>query len=444
MLFRHSVLHQRQDPVRGERGTNKPTSYRVGKACTPCALAKAKCNNEKPCRRCLKREIDCLPGSTVASEKSFIPRPEAADTFVQPALQDAQQASDCFGEPVELPDSAIAASCEQELGAAATLDTALFSQRGVLLENDAGSAATPTLFTPAMQSASNLWDGDQDLDLLWDPFDSPLLYTFCGEATGCTTVACRMEESQKAFLESPLYSPDSKIGDRFVGRQGESYDSSDQERVRLLSTNVWSDVPKLFDQRVRDRIMVKLAVDYGTDNIVAGEMEFPSPALLDLLTDRSLRRQECKVDSWIHPPSYDPSMDVFELTCMILAAGAFSTHIASLRDWGWQVFKAVQGSLVNKVRVASSNPELNQWLTPALLLQLEIDCASSKPLPLLQALLIGLELDSWTCDHSCLLQRGALTGVLHRVSPRVTSFLDGGMRIVLESFFEIFHQSGIS
>ncbi|KFZ04650.1 hypothetical protein V501_09106 [Pseudogymnoascus sp. VKM F-4519 (FW-2642)] len=59
LLTRHMTTHNRNDDGSGlDHGTINRTD-RVGQACLACAAAKARCENNKPCRRCQSKDITC-------------------------------------------------------------------------------------------------------------------------------------------------------------------------------------------------------------------------------------------------------------------------------------------------------------------------------------------------------------------------------------------------
>lgn len=59
LLKRHAACHSDggSNTIRRRRQHNQ--AWRVSQACKPCAAAKLKCDEEKPCGRCLERGIPC-------------------------------------------------------------------------------------------------------------------------------------------------------------------------------------------------------------------------------------------------------------------------------------------------------------------------------------------------------------------------------------------------
>lgn len=59
LLRRHVTNHENDSPKKRQRMVSSPNSSRVSQACRPCALARVKCDEAKPCRRCVSRNLSC-------------------------------------------------------------------------------------------------------------------------------------------------------------------------------------------------------------------------------------------------------------------------------------------------------------------------------------------------------------------------------------------------
>lgn len=69
LLRRHVANHENDSPKKRQRLVSAPNSSRVTQACRPCAAARVKCDETKPCRRCVSRNLACSsfetsPGSS--------------------------------------------------------------------------------------------------------------------------------------------------------------------------------------------------------------------------------------------------------------------------------------------------------------------------------------------------------------------------------------------
>ncbi|KAL7798117.1 hypothetical protein V8C37DRAFT_245742 [Trichoderma ceciliae] len=59
LLRRHVANHENDSPKKRQRIVSTPNSSRVSQACRPCAVARVKCDEAKPCRRCVSRDLSC-------------------------------------------------------------------------------------------------------------------------------------------------------------------------------------------------------------------------------------------------------------------------------------------------------------------------------------------------------------------------------------------------
>ncbi|KAK5990311.1 Transcription factor [Cladobotryum mycophilum] len=70
LLTRHVANHQNDSPNKRRRITSSTDAVRVSQACRSCASARVKCDDKKPCRRCVDRQLTCVspsePGSVAA------------------------------------------------------------------------------------------------------------------------------------------------------------------------------------------------------------------------------------------------------------------------------------------------------------------------------------------------------------------------------------------
>ncbi|KAG5974656.1 hypothetical protein E4U55_008118, partial [Claviceps digitariae] len=60
LLSRHVANHENNSSSKRRRKNTIPGAGRVSQACRPCAAARVKCDDSKPCRRCVKRKLSCM------------------------------------------------------------------------------------------------------------------------------------------------------------------------------------------------------------------------------------------------------------------------------------------------------------------------------------------------------------------------------------------------
>lgn len=57
---RHEANHGNDPSKKRRRTTSSPTAGRVTHACKACAVARVKCQEDKPCQRCARRGLECV------------------------------------------------------------------------------------------------------------------------------------------------------------------------------------------------------------------------------------------------------------------------------------------------------------------------------------------------------------------------------------------------
>ncbi|OAA78066.1 C6 and C2H2 transcription factor RegA-like protein [Akanthomyces lecanii RCEF 1005] len=60
LLRRHVANHANDSPAKRRRKQTSPGPGRVSQACRPCATARVKCEETKPCKRCVSRNLECV------------------------------------------------------------------------------------------------------------------------------------------------------------------------------------------------------------------------------------------------------------------------------------------------------------------------------------------------------------------------------------------------
>ncbi|KAK2592892.1 hypothetical protein QQS21_009424 [Conoideocrella luteorostrata] len=67
LLRRHVANHENDSPSKRRRTNSSVSAGRVSQACRPCAVARVKCDDSKPCRRCVNRKLTCVSSETASS-----------------------------------------------------------------------------------------------------------------------------------------------------------------------------------------------------------------------------------------------------------------------------------------------------------------------------------------------------------------------------------------
>lgn len=107
LLRRHVANHENDTPnKKRRRTTSSPGPGRVSQACRPCATARVKCDDTKPCQRCINRKLTCVSsesGSTAAmhlvhlsaNAHTAAANPLAAASSISGESADSSPASHC-------------------------------------------------------------------------------------------------------------------------------------------------------------------------------------------------------------------------------------------------------------------------------------------------------------------------------------------------------------
>ncbi|UNI14453.1 hypothetical protein JDV02_001082 [Purpureocillium takamizusanense] len=143
LLRRHVANHDNDTPQKRRRTTSSPGAGRVTQACRACAMARVKCDETKPCRRCINRKLSCVAseaGSAAAMHLVHLSA-NAHMTTTEPAQPNAVMG------PGDAPDSSSPASHGQV--------------RSVPSVSTSGPEPATTKSTPLSQSASYQPDDGQ-------------------------------------------------------------------------------------------------------------------------------------------------------------------------------------------------------------------------------------------------------------------------------------------
>lgn len=88
LLRRHVANHANDTPAKRRKLASSPGQGRVSYACRACASARVKCDEEKPCKRCVTRNITCVSseaGSAAAMHLvNLSTKAHSADTHTNP------------------------------------------------------------------------------------------------------------------------------------------------------------------------------------------------------------------------------------------------------------------------------------------------------------------------------------------------------------------------
>ena len=352
LLHRHSTLHSRSFDAGFDGNENTAVFVRrTTKACGPCAVAKVKCHDQKPCRRCQQRGLHCDSAGAPTASKSLQSVHAATRTTDHQDLIS-------FSSVIPLKDTLL---CSQDEWVAAngtnpSLLDPFYSQ--LALESNTNQIDeqldvmleaydAPAFFDMHMHTANN--SSEQEVPILSqaDDFSSgDRLGTALNRSPISGTFAWSPQNSHHSFRNSLWHSLPAMPAPHFDGAYSPStYDSC---MIECLSTNVSSSWQHNFDHQTRDSLMIMLSQN-ATNPLLCGETGFVSIELMNILSRRFLAFQDRKIDSWIHSATVKPQNTIIELAGMIVAAGSLGTSIQSLRNWGYQLHNRLQPIILREV-----------------------------------------------------------------------------------------------
>lgn len=371
LLRRHSLLHTNtaNGTSRKRQRTDKglSTSVRVSKACEACAEHHLKCEDEKPCKRCLKRSVACisLPRPCVQATQDV-----AFPTETETAPQDhnllvSSASPDRDGEVLD-PTLALAALDQPPSQTSSTLTdlrqrSGLQSQTMEFLSNGLFHGDLPSgALTP-----SGLLGYSGEIDLDFSAIDLSFLSTYNTQVPFevQTPVFPNLDPTPHTICDTPIEQAEGKEGNkngqvlpdsiwRWVPVPGVG-GYSDQTDLSIPAQDQISGTPESLievrkratDERLdsiaRDKILAILFSQVRS-HILPALSALPSVMLLDKLIQFFLAGPTPLVKTWIHIASFNPKKARPELSLAMAAAGAVFTPDRSLRKLGFAMQEVVR------------------------------------------------------------------------------------------------------
>lgn len=337
---------------------------RVAAACIGCVAAKVKCQDNKPCARCVKKNISCEPISSqnytsrtpVSQQGTSIERSLNDGTAQSVDSQSRQNnfhlSNASITEDVEIPGNQ---DSSQNL-LFDSIDTAAFNPIQLIPDNET------SYFTPQPYSNFPLLSGDpnyglpfvsgnfsqfQDVNFsLWDvDFDSVELgyqghnddiateFTESNHDSG-NTRASRAARRQAAFERSPwLFKPTSH--DHALNDQASL--NLDEENISTVLTPSNDQVGLAafskccIDSKIRDQLLsIVFSMRRGSSKVPS----FPSLELLNSIVQVFFIQESYRHHSLLHFGTFNPRETLPELFMAIIAAGSTSISIPAVWKMG--------------------------------------------------------------------------------------------------------------
>ncbi|TDZ54853.1 Early growth response protein 1 [Colletotrichum trifolii] len=437
LLKRHVTNHENDnDPNKKRRRTDtSPGAGRVSHACRPCATARVKCEEVKPCTRCRNRNLNCeyssteagsaaamhllhlsgnnqqptsTPGSlaTSPSQSAYDSSPSAAYQQGPPQQHTGLHRTDLNShlsaghhvktESVQLPtpDNGIESAqpggvpVNFEIGAQ-TVDMALpFSDflQTVIYEPEMDSsrmAEAQGLAVLDFCDNANLELTEVDFGLLdhWnmDGMGNNASHQSFTPRTDDSVDLVQMRQNLvKVWTDSPWqWAPDNKDSGyvehgNFSIPTGDTSSAAFQESRKRHARMVRDKL----DQSGRDQILAIVLGTCKNDNIMTRvASSFPSLEVVDSLIHIFLASHFCQTSQWIHHGSFSMSSQWPEWLAVAASAGATLTPVQTLRKFGFALQEAVRVTIPARFEDANT---------------------SIKNLGLVQTLILGQDIGLWS------------------------------------------------
>ncbi|KAF7553026.1 hypothetical protein G7046_g7211 [Stylonectria norvegica] len=398
---RHEANHDNDTAQKRRRTASSPGVGRVAHACRACAAARVKCQEDKPCQRCIRRGLTCASseaGSAAAMHLMHLSASAHSTSGSPPdGLEDSSPA-EAYSAPAVLGGSvpvSIQTGSNQgypsSTPAIKTDDGQLLTPDTVMEHGNADhdpSALDPNShmggmdrlpfsdflrdvlfeqpFDPARLAEgqgegglavldfcndSNLDLTDIDFSLMdhWNgdsvPADGMLVQQDVLPADKTVDIAQMRQSLVKVWTESP-WRWDPNANDTGYREQGNlPVPTVDANSIQLQQrrTGLVQLVQEKLEPSARDRVL-GMVLGSCRQNSTASKVasSFPSVDALDTLIHIFLNSHACQVSEWIHFPTLKLNDQWPEWLAVVAAGGAVQTPFQTLRKFGFALQEAVR------------------------------------------------------------------------------------------------------
>ncbi|KAF4447393.1 putative transcription factor Pig1p [Fusarium austroafricanum] len=407
---RHETNHENDDSKKRRRTTSLNTG-RVTHACKACAAARVKCQEEKPCQRCVRRGLTCVSAETSsatamnlvhlsASARSNTPVDDEHDS----SIASAEHAPTSFPNPTSYPT---------DQGSLYGQNSQFQTQSGSIPSKTGDLPPRSEAGLPSQAGADQLPFCDFLRDVLYEqqyeqssriPENQGIaVLDFCDDSTmelsdmdfglldhwntdGITSAAPAQQETPKT--DSPVdmahmrqnlvtawdVSPwrwDPVAKDNAFDEQG-NLPVSRRDVASIQAQASKGDLRRVVDQKLdcaaRDGVLALVLGACQPDAMssrISGS--FPSADLLDIMLHVFLNSHTNQVSDYIHFPTFKLNEQEPEWIAGAAAAGAVLTPIPTLRKFGYALQESIR--LVMPRRFEENNEAiLNIGLVQAVVL----------------------------------------------------------------------------
>ncbi|KAJ5609990.1 hypothetical protein N7510_006709 [Penicillium lagena] len=386
LLKRHAAGHVHDRDRKRKRSSSVAKQSRVSQACKACASSKLKCDEDKPCRRCHERNLQCdwqdvLQDSSPEPLQQSLPadgQPQNLATPVATAFSPISTPVDEFPPtnilvtPRGAPEMAISSnqmhtgdeqiSLEYEVSPN-DQESGIFSIDGTFFPNFIPDSLIPSLarysdpdpssMVPEYTQYGALDNVQFDFDLndgdfgLIDFYNSRNLLPGLHENLTEQNIAHFDADSgiamgAEAYHRSSLSAWKPSHGD---------YACNDHENLSVPQTIDSPEASVTSDRQIlcerlspssRDLIFGMVLETSHKAHLSRIMRSFPSTDLLDGLIQQYFEIQKHGVDSWIHGPTFQPNEQDPAILGALAAAAAVRSTVPTIRKLGYALVEIVR------------------------------------------------------------------------------------------------------
>ncbi|KAH7022105.1 c6 zinc finger domain-containing protein [Ilyonectria destructans] len=406
LLKRHAACHEGDEKSGKRQKRQHHQSLRVSQACKPCATAKLKCDDEKPCGRCTQRGITC---TFEARDSVKLSRSEASqsENGTSPVAGQSGE-SPVMGVPIDsieqvatmpTPNSMIRHPSVAPLGLPSTSPFDFPEHnisgflRGVMTPHlpDGSCTYGPPAWheTSSGFSARGLLDFTMETGFDFDDADFGFIDQLCSDPNAIDT-------NQQPMVEQAFDALGIETPRKHVALGAEAYKRSslsvweptsqdtiaaELENLSALGTDHSSPegrstinqyyLRERLSRPTRDKFLGMILNHCRLEKTHFAIKAFPTPEVLDDLLEGFFSHHLHQTDSYIHAPSFRPNALQPELLGAIVASGAILTDITSVHKLGFAIQEAVRTTLPSKFE--ESNARIRQlWAVQSFMCEIEI------------------------------------------------------------------------
>lgn len=407
LLKRHAGLHPNDAPFQ----PLAVHSSRTSQACSACSDLHLKCEEDKPCRRCQKKKIQCIVAGSVVDRKEAFQPSQALKVNQPPAFMQHTFLVQSSDPPSNNPNEHIASQTDSIIPDQSQTALPAEQQCPTLPAMQSSSplatcTSHPTILESIMTPPTTTLNDNAYLMETWEPRE---LFDFGIDAN------MELNDADLSFLSS--YN-DANPFDFVPSGIDFSVLLSDQDALAATTSppvslqvpkqahSVWKFNPLakesdsaeqadlslptpanfVVDRRVtytpitqscRDKVLAMILSTCKPNNVPRSVKCFPSIDLLDSLYQFSLSSPGSHAKHWIHAPTLHAQEARPEILAAIIAAGAVLTPDTAIRKVGYAIQEAIR---------------------TAVQMQVETDNSLMRDLEMMQASLLQLKIGLWSGD----------------------------------------------